>query len=105
MYSGRAGSAQTIGKARGIQNPSDPNPSDPDAELVVLLPILGSDICCATWARNDARAWTRFSARTVAIKSSSLPSPHCQYHSPLKDRTRKQMSMIVLAKVRMHDSI
>ena len=31
------------------------------------------------------------SLRTVALKSSSLPSAHCQYHSTLKDHTRNQM--------------
>ena len=31
------------------------------------------------------------SRRTVALKSSSLPSVHCQYHSALKYRTGKQL--------------
>ena len=68
-----------LAKPSDIQNPSDPNPSDTDAELFVLLPILGSDIGCATSTRNDARAWTRFSAhcrtQVIIIAFRTLPIP------------------------------
>ena len=36
----------------------------------------------------------RFSARTVAIKSSSLPFRHCQYQLPLKACAREQMWIV-----------
>ena len=68
-----------LAKPSDIQNPSDPNPSDTDVELFVLLPILGSDIGCATRTRNDARAWTRFSAhcrtQVIIIAFRTLPIP------------------------------
>ena len=43
------------------------------------------------------------SLRTVALKSSSLPSPHCQGHSTLKDHARKQIKMMFPSEIIMHN--
>ena len=51
----------------------------------------------AWFAETAARAWARFSACTVAIKSSSLPSGHCHYHSQLQACTGEQMWIIFLS--------
>ena len=95
--------ANKLAKPSDIQDLSDPNPSDTDAKLFVLLPILGSDIGCATRTRNDARAWTRFSAhcrtQVIIIAFRTLPIPFS-----IKTSHRKATVKDISSEILMHNS-